>query len=192
MKKWLISLGILLFISSCANIQFENQEKKGKNPIILDIKEADCCIGCGVNECEKVVCPYECCSGDLFQVLECPEEKTCQDNKCIEQEIEAIENNSDISTIIYVLPEEVKSGGYIEVIVLPGNEGYKRRLNFYNYKGNKVGNYNIRCGKVSYECFVKVRQGYKTSDFWKPGKYHAEVIDIETEKPARAYFNVVE
>ena len=191
MKKGFLLFSIfLILISSCTNIQFEDQ-KEQKRPFILDIKETDCCIGCGVNECEKVACPYECCSGDLFQVLECPVGKTCQDNKCILQETESIED-SGISTIIYVLPEEVKSGAYIEVIILPGNEGYARRLNFYNEKGNKVGNYNIRCGKVSYECFVKVRQDYKTSDFWKPGRYYVEVVDLETEKPARAYFNVVE
>lgn len=189
-KESLILCITLLLTSSCTNIQFEEKEKQ-KNQIILDIKAQNCCIGCGINECEKVSCPYECCSGDLFETLECPQDKVCRDNKCMEKE-KVIEETFNVSTIVYVLPEEIKAGSYIEIVILPGNKGYKRILNFFNYKGNKVGNYNIRCEKVSYECFVKVRQGYKTSSFWNPGRYYAEVIDLETEKPARFYFNVTE
>lgn len=177
---------------------FESQKERKSEQITLEITEPDCCIGCGVNECEKPQCPYECCSeDDLFQVLECSDNTVCSGNKCVLPRQAALEEGAilskeeGVSTIIYTVPTEIKAGEYLEIVILPGNEGYARKITFRNIKGKTEGSYNIRCGKVVYECIVKVRQRYKTSTFWEPGKYYIEVIDIETKKPAKAYFDVI-
>lgn len=83
-------------------------------------------------------------------------------SKGIEQA--AIENGTilnkdeDVSTVVCTVTTEIKAGEYLEIVILPGNEGYARRINFYSIDRKSKGGYNVRCMKENYECFLKVRQ----------------------------------
>ena len=187
---------VLIFISSCQNIVFNESEKRSRN--IIE-RNPDCCIGCGVNECEKAPCPYECCTQDsIFQAHGCSDDNECSDNKCVTKtqakldEGEILIKEEDVFTYVFVSPTEIKPGGYIDVTILPGTKGYFGRMDFYNFEERHMVGYSAKCGRISPECYVKVIQKYKTSAFWKPGKYYVEIIDIDTDKPVRSYFDVVE